>query len=111
MEIYFYFDLIHLVLLEIFKDFKVSTCFFVSFSKAFPKGEYAKLACSIISFLLESNISQPLRYSYLSGLSEDNADVFSSSLLISYCSLLSLLLFSIVTISFYILLKSITSKT
>ena len=34
-------------LLEMSRDFIAPTCFFVCFSKAFPKREYANLACSI----------------------------------------------------------------
>ena len=30
-----------------------STCFYDYFLKAFPKGEYANLACSLICLLLE----------------------------------------------------------
>ena len=48
------------------------------------------------------NISPPVRYSYLSVFTDDNADIFVSSLLILYCSLSSLILSSIVTIGFYV---------
>ena len=53
-----------------FKSFKTSTWVFpwfsiafVYFSKAFPKGTRVNLACSIICFWLEGNISTPARYS------------------------------------------------
>ena len=61
-------------------------CFFICFSKAFPKGEYANLACSIICLFLEGYTSSPVRYSYLSILPNDNVDIFAASLLISYCN-------------------------
>ena len=70
-------------LLEGFNDFN-------RLSKAFPKGEYANIACSIICLRLEGNISSPLRYSYLSIFPDDNADHFAASLLMSYCSFSSL---------------------
>ena len=54
------------------------------FLTVFPKGEYASLACSIISLWLEENISSPVRYSYLSILPDDNATIFAASLLISF---------------------------
>ena len=54
---------------------------------------------------LESNISSPVRYSCISILSDDNVNIFSASLLISCCSFSSLILSSIVMISFYILSK------
>ena len=64
---------------------------FICFSKAFPNGKYVNLACSIICLWLEGNISSPVRYSYLSILPQDNTDIFAASLLISYCSFLSLI--------------------
>ena len=42
----------------------VSFCLVDFFSKAFPRGEYANLACSISWLSLESNISLSVRYSY-----------------------------------------------
>ena len=53
--------------------------------KAFPKGEYAKLACSITCLWIESKISSPIRYSYLSIFPDDNADIFAASPLTLYC--------------------------
>ena len=41
---------------------------------------------------------------------DDNADIFATSLLISYCSFSSLILLSIVRISFYILSKRLLLK-
>ena len=64
---------------------------FGCFSKAFPDEEYVNIACSIICFLLEGNISSPVRYTYLSILPDDKADIFAASLLISYCSASSLI--------------------
>ena len=83
------------------RDFKAPTCFSVCFSKAFPKGEYSNSACSIICHSLEGNISSPVRYSYSSILPHNTA-IFAPSLLISYCNFSSLILSSIVMISFYI---------
>ena len=64
-------------------------------------GEYANLACPIILLWSDKNISSPVRYSYLSILFDDNAHIFTASLLLSYCNVSS----SIVMISFYILSK------
>ena len=51
------------------------------------------------------SIYSPLRYSYLSIFPDDNGDTFATSLLISYCRFPSLILSSLVMISFYILSK------
>ena len=72
------------ILLERLRNLKVSTSFSVCFFKALAKGEYVNLSSSIIWLLLEGNISSPVRYSYLSILPDDNADIFVTSLLISY---------------------------
>ena len=79
-----------------------SSIVFVCFSKVFPKGEYANLACSIT---LLCSISSFVRYSYLLILLDYNADIFAASLLISYCNFSYLIFSSIVMISFYILYK------
>ena len=94
--------MIHLFLLKRSRDFKASTWFSVCFSKAFTKGEYANIACSINSLRLEGSIFSPVRYSYLSIFPDNNADIFAASLLISYCNFLSLILSPVVRISFYI---------
>ena len=47
----------------------------------------------------------PLRNSYLSIFLDDNAHIFTASLLISYCRFSSLISSSVVMISFYILSK------
>ena len=73
-------------MLEDSRDFKAPTYFSVCLSKAFPKGEYSNLVCSIVCFWLEGIISLPVRYSYGSILPDDNADIFTASLLISCCS-------------------------
>ena len=69
------------------KDFKARTCLFpwysvvfVCFLKAFPRGEYVNLACSIVCFWLEDNIFSLVRYSYLLILPYDRADIFAASL-------------------------------
>ena len=59
---------------------------------------------------MESNNSSPVRYSYLSILLDDNADIFADFLLISHCTFSSLLLSSIVKTSFYILSKRLFLK-
>ena len=46
-----------------------------------------------VLFGLACKITIPLRYSYLSSLQQDNADIFEASLLKSYC------IFSLVTLS------------
>ena len=65
------------------------------------RGEYAKFACSIICLSLESNISSPARYSYSSNFPHDKADIFAASLLITYCTFSSVILSSIIMISFH----------
>ena len=84
------------------------TCCFVCFSKDLPKGDYANLSCFII--WLEGNNSSSVRYSYLSILPDDLADISVASLLVLYCSFSSLILSSIVMISFYILSKRFSLK-
>ena len=74
------------ILLETFKDFKISTLFFVCFCKAFRKRRHVNLTCFIIWLQLEDNIFSLVRYSSLSILLDYNADIFATSLLISYCS-------------------------
>ena len=75
------------------------------FFKAFPKGEYVNLACSITLLWSEDSFSWPVRDSYLSIFPDDNVDVFVASLLISYYDLSSLILSSVVMIRFYISIK------
>ena len=90
-----------------------SLCFsivFVYFLKDFANGEYLDLACFIISFWLEGNISSPVRYSFLSIFQNDYADIFAASLLISCCSSSSAILSSTVVISFCILCKRFSLK-
>ena len=52
----------------------------------------------IIYLRLEGGISSPVRYSYLLNFPYDNANIFASSLLISYCNFSSLILSSIIMI-------------
>ena len=92
-------------LLERSRDSKAPTCFSVCFSKAFHKGEYANLARSIICLRQEGIIYLRVRYSYLTTFPDDNADIFATSLLISYCSFSSVILSSILITGFYILSK------
>ena len=64
------------ILLEKFKDFKASTCFFVYFLKIFLEKIWLQL---------EGNISSTLAYSYLSILPDDNVDILAALVLILYC--------------------------
>ena len=77
--------------------------FYFVFAYALQRGAYVNLACSVILFWSDGNISSSVRYSYLVILPDGNANVFAASLLISYGSLLFLILSSIVMIRFYIL--------
>ena len=65
---------------------------FVCISKAFPIGElvFYTIRTSLLynPTLIRCNISSPVRYSYLSILPDDNADIFAASLLLSYCTFL-----------------------
>ena len=58
-----------------------SSTVFICFSKAFSKEENINLACCMIWIWSEYNISSPVRYSFLSILSDDNAYIFGASLL------------------------------
>ena len=64
------------------------------FSKALPRGEYVNLAYSIPLPWLNGNFSWSPIYWYLSILPDDNAHIFSASLLISYCTFSSTILSS-----------------
>ena len=90
--------------------FPWSSIVFICFSKFFPKGEYVNLADSIILFWSEGSVSSTVSYSYLSFGPDNNAHIFGASLLITYCSFSSLILSSIVIISFYILSKRFSLK-
>ena len=73
--------------------------FSMAFSvKTFHNGDYVNLVCSITLLLSEGSISLHVRYSFLSIYSNDNADIFATSLLISYRNCSSLILLSIVII-------------
>ena len=49
--------------------------------EAFPRGEAVNLSCSIAWFWVKDNISLLVRNSYLSILPDDNATVFTASVL------------------------------
>ena len=98
-----------------FKVFKASTysinlfipwssIIFICFSNALLSGKDVNLACSIILLWSDGNISSPV-------LPDDNTDTFPAFLLVSHCSVSSLILSSIVVISFYIRSKKILSET
>ena len=76
----------------------------------FSNGKYVNLACYLILLWSDGNISSPVRNSYLSTFPDDNADILAASLLISYCNFSSLILSSVVMISFYILSKKFFYK-
>ena len=75
---------------------------FNCFSNALLSAEYVNLACTIIVLWSDGNISSPVRYSYLSIL-PDNSAIVAAYLLISNCSVSSLVLSSTVMINFYII--------
>ena len=83
--------------------FKVPACFLICFSNALPKGEKVNLAFYIALFWYSGSVYSPIRYSYLYVLFDINADIFTAFLLMSHSSSLSLVLSSILIISFYIL--------
>ena len=70
---------------------------FVCFFQVFPEEEKAHsiiilLACSIFLLWLGRSNFSSLKYSYVSILSGDNADIFAASMLISYYNFPSLIL-------------------
>ena len=69
-----------------------------------------KLVFSIIVLWSYGSISLLVKNSYLSIFLVDNADIFVASLLILHCTFSSLILSSIVIISFYILSKKLFMK-
>ena len=83
---------------------------FTCFSNASPRGKYVNLACSITLFWPGGNIYSPEKYLYLSIFPDHRAEFFVISMLISYCSFSSLILSSIVMISFHILSKRFLLK-
>ena len=87
-----------------------SSFVFACFLNAFPRWEYVNLACFIIWLWLEGYVSSPVGYWYLSILSNENADAFTVSLLMSYWRFSSLIFSLIVLITFYILCKSLPLK-
>ena len=78
---------------------------FFCFWKHFLKGEYIILLALLFVFLLKGNTSSPVRYSYLLILLYDKAEIFAASLLISYCSVSSLIWSPIVMMLLYIYCK------
>ena len=75
---------------------------FISFSQWFPSQQ-----CSIILLWCEGNVSLFLKYLYLPNFSDYHVDIFTASHLIFYCSFSSLLVSSLVMISFYIPCKKL----
>ena len=74
VNMYSQFVLIHIFYQKGLDTLKLQLVFLFAF---LPKGEYANLACSIISLRLEGNISSRMRYSYLLVFPPDNAFYFS----------------------------------
>ena len=75
-----------------FKSSRALICFsplssivFICFSNGFPDAEWVNLACSIICCWLDGNIFLLVRYSYLSILPDDKADISAAFLLLSCC--------------------------
>ena len=78
-----------------------TTNVFICFSNALPRGEYINLVCSIILLWSDGNVSSTVRNSYLSILPHDYADIIAASLLRLYYTFSSVILSSVVMISFY----------
>ena len=70
------------------------------FFKACANGEYVNLASCIILLWSEGNISPNVKYLHLSIFPDGNADVLPAALLILYYNVSSLILSSVVVISF-----------
>ena len=85
-----------------------SSIVFICFWNTLPSGEYVSLASFIILLWLDGNT--PVRHLYLAILPDNNADIFTVSMLISYCSLSYLTSSSIILISFYIISKKFFLK-
>ena len=69
--------------------------------------ESQEIAFPIILLWLEGNIYTAVKYSILHG---DNADIFTVSVLMSYCRFSILIVSSVVMITFYILSKKLRLK-
>ena len=81
----FNFWFLKLLKLQLF--FLVLQLFLFWFSNVLQSKEYVNLGSSIILLWSEgNNTSSPVRYSYLSILFDDNADIFAAFLLILSCS-------------------------
>ena len=63
---------------------------------------FRKTFQTVNKLLLEGNIFSPGRYSYLSALPDDRADIFASPVLISYCIFKSLISSSVFMVLLYI---------
>ena len=83
---------------------------FYLFFKCFSKRKICNLACAITLFWQGGNIYSPEKYLYFSIFPDHRAEFFVVSMSISYCSFSSLILSSIVMISFHILCKRLFSK-
>ena len=83
---------------------------FCLFFRNFAAGEYVNIACSVILLLSEGNISSPVRYSYLSILSNGNAESFATSLLmLYYVNIIYINIMLILSISFDYSIKALES--
>ena len=90
--------------------FTSSSTAFLCFSSTFSRGKFVNLACFIVLLQMKLNISSLGRYSYLSVLPDDNANIFAISPLRSCFNFSCLNLSSIVMISFYIHSKKLCLK-
>ena len=79
-----------------FNVFPCSSIAYTCFSNALTSWEHENLASSFSLCCCVGNISSPVRYSCLSILPEDNADIFTATLSMSYCNFSALILTSII---------------
>ena len=83
---------------------------FCLFFRNFATGEYVNVACSVILLWSKGNISSLVRYSYLSILSNGNAESFATSLLILYyVNIIYINIMLILSISFDYSIKALES--
>ena len=94
-----------LVLNWFYLSFPLFFNYFYLFFKSLAKRRVNKFGLFYYLFLIDSNISSPVRYSNLSILSDDKTDIFAAFLLISHCIFSSSVWSSIVMILLFIYLK------
>ena len=82
----------------------------ICLSNAFSRSEYTNLFLCIIWLGLKVKSFSPIWYLYLSVFTDDNADIFPTSLLTSYCSFTSLIFSSILHYYIFYSILKITLK-